>query len=93
METAILGSNGENKQAVVNWNRYAVSRGFAKEDLGVTFKDVNDGQEYEIQGWLPRRRKYPVQVKNIITGKLFIYPSNRVLLGLGKMDKIQSASY
>jgi hypothetical protein len=76
----------QNKQAVSDWKLYATSRGFTEDDLGAEFKDF-DGRTYKILGWLPRRRKYPVHVEEVSTGKKFhlpSFPANRVLNGLGR---------
>lgn len=55
--------------------------GFEKSDLGKTFK--HGGELMEIVGLKPRSKKYPVLGKNS-RGKVFKFPANLVLDGLGK---------
>ena len=58
-------------QEELDFIRHAPRYGFKKEDLFRTFTDDN-GHRCTITGFLPRRRKYPVQYRDNDIAKTFV---------------------
>lgn len=69
------------KQEVEDWNSYAKSYGFKKEDLGREF--TSRGHKCRITGLLPNRRKYPVQYLDLVTQKKFVTTAKQARQSLG----------
>lgn len=72
---------GADSPKVKDWERYAESYGLPREALGTTI--VSGGTRFQITGLLPNRRKFPVLVKNALTGKEMLLTVAGVKRALG----------
>lgn len=82
LKLSILTEDGVDQGAIDNFMRYALYRGFDKEDFGKDF--TKDGRQFKIVGWTNRRHKYPVDVKEVATAQPYCFTPASVLQGLGK---------
>jgi len=69
-------------KAAEDFKSMAFMYGLEPEDLGRTFKFKD--QHVQIIGLLPKRRKFPIEGKNMDTGKVMLYPIDIVKRGLSK---------
>lgn len=71
LEASIVGENGEVKsKESETFKLYAKMYGLDPTDLGKTFTTFSN-KTFEITGLMTRSRKYPIIVKDVITGKGF----------------------
>ena len=71
---------------IKEWNRYAVSYGFSKDDLGRVF--FSNQQLFTICGLNPRKRKYPILAK-VSSGQVYCFGVEyvRAVLSKGQTSK------
>lgn len=82
LSLSTLSENGVDQGALDDFMHYATYRGFDKEDFGRDF--TKDGRQFKIVGWTNRRRKYPVDVREIHTGIGWKFGASTVLRALDK---------
>lgn len=82
LKLSTLTEDGVDEAALDNFMRYALSRGFDKEDFGKDF--TKDGRQFKIVGWTNRRHRYPVDVREIATGTGWKFGVESVLRALGE---------
>lgn len=72
---------GDESPRVKDWERYASSYGLPQDALGKLI--VVNGKGYRITGLAPSRRKYPITVEEVLTGKDMLLTLQGVKNGLG----------
>ena len=72
---------GDESPRVKDWERYASSYGLPQDALGKLI--VVNGKGFKITGLQPSRRKYPVTVTEVLTGKDMLLTLQGVKNGLG----------
>jgi len=85
VKLSILDEAGDSKADKSDFMSSALHRGFDAEDFGKDF--TSDGRQFKITGWNTRRWKFPVTVKEIVTGATWHFPVSTVLHALGKPEK------
>lgn len=76
--TDLTGPTGAQNVDELAFKQRAVWFGLKPDWLHRVFTDEVTGDQYEIIGLRPRRRKYPVVVKNMTSGKNYIFQAIRV---------------
>jgi len=81
----VLDEVGDNKADKSDFMAHALFRGFDAEDFGRDF--TSKGRQFKITGWNNRKWKFPVTVKEIVTGRPWHFPVDTVLRALDKGGK------
>jgi hypothetical protein len=76
LELAVIGENGVESIAAVDFRKYAILLGLKSEDLGKTF--LFRGKPYTIVGAKTSSHKYPILAKNK-NGKVYKFQSQDVM--------------
>lgn len=75
---------GDESPRVLDWKRYAGSYSLPEDALGKTI--VYQGRAFKITGLAASRRRYPVTVTEILTGKDLLLTVDAARRGLGLID-------
>lgn len=82
LECAVIGDNGKVAcKEADTFRMWAELLGMKKEDLNRTFKIGT--KNYSLEGYMPRKSKFPFLAVNLDTGKQYCLPEGPVKKALG----------
>ena len=88
---SLVGGSGEvQTEEKNNWKRYAPLEGLPEDGIGKRiYVSGNSGRKLvEIIGFSSRSRKYPILVKDVLTGKIFKYGVYPIQMGFKEIPEL-----